>query len=357
MPPKKNEQTYQFVQRSLHDPAGFGEDAKGAFVEVESRKKVINLAQLEKDKDQFKQSGQRENEGEAALYGITYDDSNYDYMQHFRKIGQHEDAYFINVDGSVTESYRPPEADNRLMISDLLNEGNLDTKKLNFKEHYQAMLPIQDSIGGLQPDMDPRLMEVLDALDDENYIDVEEDIFSELIQTGEVKSEQEWRKTAPKEEIKQKDDEQDWEFAFRKFKLQGNNVPNDSSDADSLVSSAAGGFSEEERDTVPELSAVKANIGPLKSEQKKKKKIGAKTDLTGFSMSSSANYRNEGLTLVDDAFEKVELDYLDNDSAEEPEGEFDMSKERPDFENILDEFLDDYVVEGKHLYKKNKNKK
>ena len=29
----------------------------------------------------------RNNEGEAALYGITFDDSKYDYMQHLKPMG------------------------------------------------------------------------------------------------------------------------------------------------------------------------------------------------------------------------------------------------------------------------------
>lgn len=30
----------------------------------------------------------RENEGEAANYGIYYDDTSYDYMQHLREVGE-----------------------------------------------------------------------------------------------------------------------------------------------------------------------------------------------------------------------------------------------------------------------------
>lgn len=360
MAKKRNERTFELLPRSLHDPKGFGDDAKGVFVEVEPKSKAITRAQLEKQADEFKLSGRRDNEGEAALYGITYDDSKYDYMQHFNPIGQHPDAIFISADGTSMPSYgRQAEIEALIQAktqqeSDLLGElnGGAAPDKLGFRDHYQAMLPIQDSIKGLRPDLDPQISEVLDALEDEAFIEGEDDdLFAELIQTGEVKNEAEWKKLQHKNEVlEQKEDEEDWEFAFRKFKLQ--DKPSNETDGESdLLSSAAGGFDDEERDTLGALPSEQDKLNSAKSGKKKKKRVGAKTDLTGFSMSSSANYRNEGLTLVDDAFEKIEEDY----AQEIDEGEqthFDMSKERSDFDSILDDFLDGYVVEGKHLYKK-----
>lgn len=335
--PKRQEQTFQLVQRSLHDPRGFGQDAKGVFVEVDKGSKTVTREQLEKDVDQFKRAGRRDNEGEAALYGIPFDDSQYDYMQHFKEIGQHPDAIFIGADGSVSQSYRPAEAGQRLMLADLLNEG-ATPKKLTFKEHYQAMLPVQDSISGPQPDMDPQLAEVLDALEDDAFVDdPDEDLFAELVNTGEV-SAKEWQSLQKKDELKQKPDEEDWEFAFRKFKLEDSHAPPASSSSEAEEERAA---DDESRDALAALPKVK---------KPKKKRIGAKTDLTGFSMSSSANYRNAGLSLVDDAFEKVEAEY--GEEVEEEQGAFDISKERSDFNSIMDEFLDGYVLEGKRLYKK-----
>ena len=37
----------------------------------------------------------RENEGEAAEYGIFFDDTEYDYMQHLRSVGETPDAVLL----------------------------------------------------------------------------------------------------------------------------------------------------------------------------------------------------------------------------------------------------------------------
>lgn len=352
------------------------DEAGGVFVEqqpanvrAEKKTRAIGRKQLDQLADDFAAAGRRENEGEAAMYGITFDDSQYDYMQHLKPIGQHQDAYFIGKDGKISDSYLPPEHKDKMTLGDLLNGGPGESlPEPTWKEHYQSQLPIQDSIAGLKPDMDPRLREVLEALEDEEYVDEdvegEEDLFSQLICTGEVKDESEWKQLAPEEqpeELVQRDGEEDWEFAFRKFQISSKKRPSvasddvgssmggdvsDFGDVSDVGSNFEGSIAQSEaRDTFGELPKVKS---------RRKKKIGAKTDLSGYSMSSSANYRNEGLTLLDDSFDKVEEEYVQPSDSEEEEAEFDMTKERPDLENIMDEFLDGYVVEGKHLYKKTK---
>jgi len=388
---KGNTKTFQLFQRSENDPRNHTEDGPvGVFYETkdlnsrelkdQKKPRVINRDDLDALHDEFQAAGRRENEGEAALYGITFDDSNYDYMQHLQPIGQHKDAYFLGRDGKISESYIPPEANGRMSLQDLLNGGPAESEqpKMSFREHYQSQLPVQDAIAGLKPDMDPRLREVLEALEDEEYVENdEEDVFSELLNTGEVKDETEWRKTAEKEKVEdlvQGEDEADWEFAFRKFKLEDKQGSDDEFDGSDLGSMDQVDLSEaefgSESDNEADLEAAEqmeardslGGLGaPLKGaaaqqsqqkKQKKKKRIGAKTDLSGYSMSSSANYRNEGLTLLDDKFDQVEEQYAQDDDEDEPEAEFDMSKERPDLESIMDDFLDKYVVEGKHLVKK-----
>ena len=76
------------------------------------------------------------------------------------------------------------------------------------------------------------------------------------------------------------------------------------------------------------------------------------TDTSSFSMSSSALFRTEGLSLLDDRFEKLQLNYDDED--EEEQAEFDMSNQRQDFENMLDDFLDNHELEkgGRRIVKK-----
>jgi protein LTV1 len=200
-------------------------------------------------------------------------------------------------------------------------------------------------------------------LEDEEYVDDDEDIFAELVAGGKVDEheaathEDEWADfdandydELKPEEVEPREGEEEWETAFRKFKLEQKN--NYDSDGDSLATDEA-----EERDTLaplPTAGAAAANAAAkAATKKKKKKKIGAKTDLTGFSMSSSALFRNEGLTLLDDRFDRIEAQYNEDDEEEEDSREpFDMSKERNDLEAIMDDFLDNYVVEGKKMHKK-----
>jgi hypothetical protein len=39
----------------------------------------------------------RENEGEAAEYGVYFDDTEYDYMQHLRTVGEVSDAVLLEA--------------------------------------------------------------------------------------------------------------------------------------------------------------------------------------------------------------------------------------------------------------------
>lgn len=381
---RKNATSYTLVNRAFDDPDAHDDNAiPGVFVPVTDAKtakqsapqptsqKAIDLTELEEMMDEFEAQGRRENEGEAALYGITYDDSNYDYMQHLRPIGEHPDAYFIGKDGKTMDSYRPPEVGNRMTMADLLNGKKVEEQPRTFKEHYQSQLPIQDSIAGLQPDMDPRLREVLEALEDDEYVENDdEQLFDELITGGEVKNEAEWKATLPTkraEDLVQNKDEADWEFAFRKFKLEekeskadseagdvGSDFASDFGSDDVDFGSEAEVEDEEKQDTVGTLGQNLKGAAATADKHKRKKRIGAKTDLSGYSMSSSANHRNAGLSLLDDKFELIEEAYA-NDSADddvEEDAEFDMSKEREDLESIMDDFLEGYAIEGKKLYRR-----
>lgn len=65
------------------------------------------------------------------------------------------------------------------------------------KPTYQDMQDIPDAIAGFQPNMDPRLREVLEALDDEAYIDENEDeeVFNELTKDGQEMDQEAWEDT------------------------------------------------------------------------------------------------------------------------------------------------------------------
>nr|5WWO_C Chain C, Protein LTV1 [Saccharomyces cerevisiae S288C] len=88
---------------------------------------------------------------------------------------------------------------------------------------------------------------------------------------------------------------------------------------------------------------------------------GAMSDVSGFSMSSSAIARTETMTVLDDQYDQIINGYENYEEELEEDEEqnyqpFDMSAERSDFESMLDDFLDNYELEsgGRKLAKKDK---
>lgn len=85
------------------------------------------------------------------------------------------------------------------------------------------------------------------------------------------------------------------------------------------------------------------------------------SDVSGFSMSSSAIARTETMTVLDDQYDQIINGYENYEEELEEDEEqnyqpFDMSAERSDFESMLDDFLDNYELEsgGRKLAKKDK---
>ena len=162
--------------------------------------KALRIADLE---DELDFDGMRDNEGEAAEHGVYFDDTSYDYMQHLRDIGagdgkaQFLDAAPLKGKGKGTAKV--------MKLEDALRESTLEddevyqgsnvsvtgeelsaVSKSTRLRTYQDQQDIQDEIAGFQPDMDPRLREVLEALDDDAYVDEkdDQDIFGALTQGG-----------------------------------------------------------------------------------------------------------------------------------------------------------------------------
>jgi len=114
----------------------------------------------------------RENEGEAANYGIYYDDTEYDYMQHMRDIGAGGgESYFVEAPAPKNKGKAKQTLEDALREASLedkagplLDEDILPSKNLR-KVTYQAQQDVPDALAGFQPDMDPRLREVLEALE------------------------------------------------------------------------------------------------------------------------------------------------------------------------------------------------
>lgn len=320
----------------------------------------------------------RENEGEAANHGIYYDDTEYDYMQHMRDIGAGSgEAYFVEAPAAKEkkkgkEKQTLEDALRNASIEDspgvVLDEEILPSKNLR-KVTYQAQQEIPDALAGFQPDMDPRLREVLEALEDEAYVDDDEDVFGELAKDGQelddidfdetqwdeedggwesddtAKPTREYKDAPPVPTSVLDDDRQDhgdgdWMADFSKFKkdLKGGTaraVPSHSDLQSSMMTTTTNGG-------------------------RRKKRKGALTSQSGYSMTSSSLFRTEGLSMLDSRFEKIEEQYnedMDDEasiSIASSTASSVVGPVRGDFDSIMDDFLGNYSMSGKKHVKKGK---
>lgn len=334
----------------------------------------------------------RQNEGEAAEHGVFYDDSNYDYMQHMRDLGTGTgDATW--VDASSKQKGKGKE---KQSLEDALRNSSLedDTQSIagSTISHYsvggssiaatsritnpqrtvfEQQQDVPDELAGFQPAMDPRLREVLEALDDDEYVDDEDDIFGELAHDGQEVDRDEWEAS-----LYDQEDEDGWESdETEKPKNEYRNVKIDESISDDLerdTTSAEPGVdegnligqhhldnpidtsipapSEESQDLLATLAASKrgADNKPTLQQTKvpkasdlssssqlsssssafpgrKKKRKGALTSGSGFSMTSSALARTETMSMLDARFDRLAEEYMDDDFDDEAGGEDDLS--------------------------------
>ncbi|EHA51630.1 hypothetical protein MCOR27_005270 [Pyricularia oryzae] len=309
----------------------------------------------------------RDNEGEAANYGVYFDDTEYDYMQHMRDLGSGTgEAVFIESTAgqqnkgkgkqkqSLEEALREMELQDK--SSDLLDADILPSKDLT-RATYQSQQDVPDMIAGFQPDMDPRLREVLEALEDEAYVDDDDDIFQQLSKDAKELNEHEFDDTYPDEyddgwesdatakpnkEFRDGDEapqlvdtnaqptegpSQEWLEDFKKFKKD------QSGEGRTRAGPGAG-------------SEIQSSIWTTTtSGGRRKKRKGALTDKTGFSMTSSSLVRTEGLSALDARFDRIEEEYnADMESELGSVSGVSMASSvtgpmRHDFDGILDDFL------------------
>jgi protein LTV1 len=94
---KKKAATFHLVHRSHRDPLINDPDSSSRvlkYVAPSNSKGPITRSALEATVDVDKV---RENEGEAAEYGIFFDDTEYDYMQHLRSVGDVPDGILLEA--------------------------------------------------------------------------------------------------------------------------------------------------------------------------------------------------------------------------------------------------------------------
>ncbi|KAI9760826.1 MAG: hypothetical protein M1835_000102 [Candelina submexicana] len=389
---KKTAQSFSLVHRAQNDPRIHDAEASDMVFRplVPSNQKIKTRNDLEEELG-LNPATVRDNEGEAANYGVFYDDTSYDYMQHMRDLGGSVEATFVEAKGEKAKGkgkQRLEDALRDVRLDDdeskfggvdigvpetMLDADLLPSKQLQ-RRTYQDQQDVPDTLAGFQPDMDPRLREVLEALEDEAYVDDDDDIFGELAQDGEEVSVDEF------EGVGWEDGEEDagWETddTAKPNKEYKATAASQVTDPQDIVMGE--GTDHGDGDWMKEFSkfkkvekAKKERPPPSNSELqsslmtsssmasgRRKKRKGAMTSSTGYSMTSSSLFRTEGLTLLDDRFDKIEEDYAEDemdDGVSISTGTSAASQGgsvRQDFDSIMDEFLGGYSASGKKRIKK-----
>lgn len=219
-------------------------------------------------------------------------------MQHLRPVGVHEDG----VESILIEAPSKSKGKSKQPISLVDLPAEVLPSASEIPRNYESQEAIPSSIAGLQPDMDPHLRQVLEALEDEEFVDddADDDFFGELVAGGERDPDEviefEFREEGVESDESQGASEdaentatadESWEARFARFK-KTQQAPSEGSDFD---------FHSEGGDTVGTLPNISVIGG-------KRRRRGA-SDASGYSMSSSSMFRNEGLTTLDERFEQV----------------------------------------------------
>jgi protein LTV1 len=411
--------------RSDSEPAGSSRASQ--YSAATGRSKIKTRRDLEADYA----AKVRQNEGEAATHGIYYDDTEYDYMQHMRELGSGGgEAYFVEAPSEKKKGKQKFDLADALRnasledgqsqaglsmssaysnVSEMFGEDMAPSEFVR-KTTYQDQQNIPDAIAGFQPDMDPRLREVLEALEDEAYVDDEDDIFAELAQDGYEVGQREFDNSGYEDDGDTMDrfladEDPGWETddtIKASSPKPKSKTPAEPTDPESLPAPDAAPAATDEDDLayleefqkfkndVKASKPAKAGAAPSAAQSsimtgltaggRHKKRKGAKTNTSSYSMSSSALHRTEGLTLLDQRFDKIEEEYADDGFGDFPDDASmvsgmskvsgiskmsDMSKMsqwssseapplRSDFDGIMDDFLGNHHIQGKRRVKKGK---
>lgn len=376
---KKTAQHFTLVHRPQNDPLIHDENAPSMVlnpVQTNPGTKVKHLgdlaSELGSDAEEI-----RANEGEAANYGVYFDDSEYDYMQHLRDLNS-GGGDVVFVESSATQNKGKGKQKQSLedalrkmdleqTSGDLLDEDILPSKNLT-RLTYQAQQNVPDAIAGFNPDMDPRLREVLEALEDDAYVDDDEDIFKQLSKDGQELDDYDFENTGPGDE----DDDDGWESdatakPSKEYKDQAPELvrveqeqPEEGPAEDWMEDFKK--FKKDQKGprggaVAPSRSGIESMWTTTTNGGRAKKRKGALTNASAYSMTSSSLVRTEQLSFLDERFEKLEARYNEDfdDMGSVSEVSTASSVQGPmrgDFDGILDDFLDTYTKPGKRTSKK-----
>ncbi|KAF8526308.1 LTV-domain-containing protein [Hysterangium stoloniferum] len=355
-------QHFQLVHRSQRDPLIHDPEASQHVLKPFRRenefKKGQSRADLESalDPSELAHDIDRENIGQAAMYGVYFDDTDYDYMQHLRDPDEKEDGMDTIMLPAPTTAKKGKERDIAFRLPD---EVLPSVSELNRSQAYDSQQAIPDAIAGFQPDMDPHLRQVLEALEEDAFVDegLDDDFFQELVKDGERPEDEplefEFREEGVEDGAEVGQDEGEtvddadapWEVRFARFKKdekrRHEDREQDGSEVDEEVCT-------ETADTVGRLPVIGG----------KRRRKGAGSASSGFSMTSSAVYRNAGLSLLDEKYEQFEKSYEEDEDDMPSDGSFsdsdvdsapDLIAARDDFEAVMDDFLENYELVGRRM--------
>lgn len=297
---------FSIVHRSQHDPlVADGEASKHVLLPVLSssnqkknlRKKGLAIddgLQGEELEKALKEDLQ-DNAAKAAQFGVFFGDD-YDYCQHLKPMGQSSDAVFI-----AAPQVAKAQEKAKKQVSFQLPEEALPSK-IESKVGIMNQPAIPEEYDMF---MDPDVIDALEALEDEDYIEtsLDDNFFSQIDGSDEE------FETLEAEEL---DETAGWEDHFRRFKASKDNCSD---------------YAESEDEGLP-------------------KGISKKTSASKYSMTSSAMFRNKGLTLLDEQFDRIEEEY---ELESEEDGCPELVELREDFDQIMDDFLDNYEVVGRRM--------
>lgn len=226
-------------------------------------------------------------------------------MKHLRTVGEHEDGVDSILIEAPTKSKGKGKAKEPITLIDLPAEA-LPSEEV--PRNYESQQAIPSSIAGFQPDMNPHLRQALEALEDEEFVDegLEDDFFASLVADGELAADEDLDFDFAEEGLDEDEDghahesneshradedgeDEGWEARFARFKREqkaggadhGSDLDEYSDGGDTIG-------------TLPQFSVIGG----------KKRRKGA-SDASGYSMSSSSMFRNEGLTTLDERFDQV----------------------------------------------------
>ncbi|KAF8305005.1 LTV-domain-containing protein, partial [Clavulina sp. PMI_390] len=388
-------QHFQLVHRSQRDPLIHDPDAPQHVLKAFERENVLRKGKTREDleaslsPDVIQASTSRANIGQASLYDIYYDDTEYDYMQHLRPVtggqGESDDVEVIMLPApDKTQSKSKGKGKARGWDADsFLKDPQPSTSTaavpkealpsaIELERDYEAGAAVHSSIAGFQPDMDRHLRQTLEALDDEAFVDnqLEDDFFGELVKDGEREEDEDvdFEYDDAADEYDEEQDagysapggssmrppegpDDDWMSRFAQFKREQASKPAPSDGGEEVDDVGSEG-----RDTITGLPRLPVVGG-------KRRRKGA-SDASGYSLTSSSMFRNEGLSTLDERFAKIEEEYAsDGDDDYDEDGatlsqtsgdELDddapsLLPPREDFDSLLDDFLEKYEVFGGKL--------